>query len=383
VVVSTGTASFVGAHVAQIRAQATSPRATPTRSVVVPTSTLVRSAPIAHATVSPTPTVQPTAVPARPTPVPTLAPAKPTADPSPIRASVPTTVPTRALAAAASPTPIPTTPQTWIVGHTDGLGVYIRRTTNPDDRIKIWLDGTPMTIVGPDQVVGGTTWKNVRDPDGTVGWIPAQYLESPGSVVAGTTVETDNKLAFANQPTLTAQGNGAAVAGLIKNNSGEELSGVLRALLQDAKGNTLATASGVVNDVPPGQSRVYVLLARSLPAGTVKVVPQVVVTRPVTQPLQVGITNVAIKSRDNRPVVVGQVQNDDTAPYSLALLAGFVDANGNVVGVARGVVGGVDSGQTQSFTLAAPDQVTGYKNVVVQIATAAQIDSNSLPQPAK
>ncbi len=65
---------------------------------------------------------------------------------------------------------------TLTVAHTGGDGVYLRRTPNLSDRLKAWPDGTKMVRVGEDRAAEGVAWKNVRDPDGRVGWVPAQYL---------------------------------------------------------------------------------------------------------------------------------------------------------------------------------------------------------------
>lgn len=78
--------------------------------------------------------------------------------------------------APAIATPTATTP-TLLVANTGGLGVYIRRTLSPSDRIRAWPEGTNMVVVGADQQGEGRTWKNVKDPDGNVGWVPAEYLK--------------------------------------------------------------------------------------------------------------------------------------------------------------------------------------------------------------
>jgi len=79
--------------------------------------------------------------------------------------------------AAAEPTRVvPTVREVVRVANTDGAGVYIRHTTNPNDRIVAWPDNTRMEIVGEDRQAGGMTWRNVRDPAGNVGWVPAMYL---------------------------------------------------------------------------------------------------------------------------------------------------------------------------------------------------------------
>ena len=75
-----------------------------------------------------------------------------------------------------SVSPTPLARQTVRVANTGGAGAYIRRTTNLADRLVAWPDNTRMEIVGEDRQEGGETWRNVRDPAGNVGWIPADYL---------------------------------------------------------------------------------------------------------------------------------------------------------------------------------------------------------------
>ncbi len=82
--------------------------------------------------------------------------------------------PTATPSPTSSPTPQPS-PQIFTVGNTDGQGAYLRRTPL-GDRIKAWPDGTVMTAIGGDQIVDGNTWRNVRDPEGSEGWMLADYL---------------------------------------------------------------------------------------------------------------------------------------------------------------------------------------------------------------
>lgn len=65
----------------------------------------------------------------------------------------------------------------FIVANTGGDGVYLRRTTNLDDRDSAYIDGTPLLQIGPDVQANGLTWRNVRAPDGKAGFIPAQYTQ--------------------------------------------------------------------------------------------------------------------------------------------------------------------------------------------------------------
>ncbi|MPZ13429.1 MAG: hypothetical protein GEU73_03230 [Chloroflexi bacterium] len=61
------------------------------------------------------------------------------------------------------------------IANTDGLGAYIRRTPNLSDRLRVWPEGTQLTVAGPDAAANGLQWKQVTDPAGNHGWIPAQY----------------------------------------------------------------------------------------------------------------------------------------------------------------------------------------------------------------
>jgi len=151
-----------------------------------PTATTTPYAtPSPMATPSPAQTTAPTA-----TPTATAAPA-PTDTPIQVRTATPTATPPPQPSPTATPQPqpsptptIPVPAVTLFVGNTGGDGVYIRRTPAMADKIKAWPDGTPMQIVGPDIQAEGRTWKNVRDPDGNVGWVPAEYLGSPAPAPA-------------------------------------------------------------------------------------------------------------------------------------------------------------------------------------------------------
>lgn len=102
--------------------------------------------------------------------------------PSPAQAAA-SPSPSPAAAATAAPTEsAPATPSNVVyVGNTDGEGVYLRKTPNMEDRLQAYPDGTRLTIIGDDVEGDGQTWKHVRAPDGSEGYVPAQYTtSSPG-----------------------------------------------------------------------------------------------------------------------------------------------------------------------------------------------------------
>jgi hypothetical protein len=67
------------------------------------------------------------------------------------------------------------TPDALLIAKTDGVGAFLRRTPNLDDRLRAWPDGTRLTVTGPDMTADGVEWKQVQDPAGNRGWIPVQY----------------------------------------------------------------------------------------------------------------------------------------------------------------------------------------------------------------
>lgn len=73
----------------------------------------------------------------------------------------------------------PAGPAFLLVGNTGGDGVWLRRTPAMSDRLRAWPDNTPMQVIGADRQAEGRVWKNVQDPAGNAGWIPAEFLVAP------------------------------------------------------------------------------------------------------------------------------------------------------------------------------------------------------------
>jgi hypothetical protein len=80
-----------------------------------------------------------------------------------------------ARASPVPPAPSPPTVRRVFVADTDGEGAFVRWTPSLDDRVKAYPEGTELQVVGPEVEAEGVTWRNVRAPDGLVGWIPKQY----------------------------------------------------------------------------------------------------------------------------------------------------------------------------------------------------------------
>lgn len=107
----------------------------------------------------------------------------PTASPTrrPAATARPGPAPTRVVPQAPGPTPAQATSEPepslkFVVANTGGDGALLRPEPGGRAMIRGWEDGTPMVQVGPDRVAGGKMWKNVRDPEGNVGWIVGDFL---------------------------------------------------------------------------------------------------------------------------------------------------------------------------------------------------------------
>ena len=121
----------------------------------------------------------PTATAPAPTPAPKPAAAAASASPSP--SAVPATA-----TATTAPKPTDTaqpasSANTVYVGNTDGEGVFLRNSPAMDDKNNAYPDGTALTIIGDDVTGDGQTWKHVKAPDGTEGYVPAMYTTSSPS----------------------------------------------------------------------------------------------------------------------------------------------------------------------------------------------------------
>lgn len=63
------------------------------------------------------------------------------------------------------------------VTNTDGQGVFLRRSPNPDDRLPNAVpEGLTVRVIGEDSWVNGTPWRQVETTEGLRGWVPAQYI---------------------------------------------------------------------------------------------------------------------------------------------------------------------------------------------------------------
>lgn len=76
------------------------------------------------------------------------------------------------------------------MGNTGGEGLNIRANPQMADKITAWVDGTRMVEVGPAQSSAGRLWRNVRDPEGNVGFVAAEYLVKETPTVTATPTRT-------------------------------------------------------------------------------------------------------------------------------------------------------------------------------------------------
>ena len=86
----------------------------------------------------------------------------------------PTVVPTPIPQPAIQPTPA--AERVRVTG-TNGSGVNLRaRAGERGQRIKTVPEGTTLELVGADEQADGMTWRNVREPGGSTGWVAARFV---------------------------------------------------------------------------------------------------------------------------------------------------------------------------------------------------------------
>ena len=98
----------------------------------------------------------------------------PTPVPAIQAAPEPTVVPTPIPQPAIQPTPVV---ERLRVSGTNGSGVNLRaRAGERGQRIKTVPEGTTLELVGADEQADGMTWRNVREPGGSTGWVAARFV---------------------------------------------------------------------------------------------------------------------------------------------------------------------------------------------------------------
>jgi SH3-like domain-containing protein len=127
-------------------------------------------------------------------------------------------------AAAAAATPIPRATSGGSgrgqIGNTSGQGANIR--SEPGGSVlKTLAEGAPIEVLGPERVVNGTTWRQVRDSAGVTGWIVAGAVVPPGTLATPAVPAVVNPAATSGAssgsttsgPTATPRPSGPAPAG--------------------------------------------------------------------------------------------------------------------------------------------------------------------------
>lgn len=84
---------------------------------------------------------------------------------------------------------------------------------------------------------------------------------------------------------------------------------------------------------------------------------------------KITIKNSVYKPDQYMSKVVGEATNNDSVKHSMTLKATFYDADGKILGTGVGALNDVASGDTKTFELLVTDDVTGYKDMKVQVDT--------------
>jgi SH3-like domain-containing protein len=107
---------------------------------------------------------------------------------------------------------------TLTVSNTGGTGLNFRATPG-GSIIKTFPEGTKMLLVGDSQQADGKNWRNVRSPDGIVGWMSADFLSGTAQVPESTTTQVSTGASSVTGSTLKIVKTGGMNA-VIRDNPG-------------------------------------------------------------------------------------------------------------------------------------------------------------------
>ena len=91
-------------------------------------------------------------------------------------------------------------------------------------------------------------------------------------------------------------------------------------------------------------------------------------TEPVKEKMTIKNSTVTDKGY-GMTQVDGEITNNDTGKHSATLKATFYAADGKIMGTASGAVNDVAPGETKTFSLMSTDNISGYKDMKVQVDT--------------
>jgi len=107
---------------------------------------------------------------------------------------------------------------TLTVANTGGTGLNFRATPG-GSIIKTFPEGTKMLLVGDSQQADGKTWRNVRSPDGVVGWMSADFLSGTAQAPESTAAQVSTGASSVAGATLKIVKTGGMNA-VIRDNPG-------------------------------------------------------------------------------------------------------------------------------------------------------------------
>jgi len=81
------------------------------------------------------------------------------------------------------------------------------------------------------------------------------------------------------------------------------------------------------------------------------------------------IKNSAYQEANGLKQVIGEITNNDMSKHTATIKATFYNTSGKIIGTAVGSVNDVAPSETKTFNLYTNDEVTGYKDMKVQVDT--------------
>ncbi len=247
------------------------------------------------------------------------------------------------------------------------------------DNWTAFTNGYQTWINGPDGLVARLNTQRFpweANPDGLplVGGAAPSTPAAAGPAPAPAPDAGVNPGVTFGKPVVFATSGVGAAAVLATNPTGQVVSFAVKATFVSG-GNTVATASGSVNDLKPNERRAAVLsiYTGSIPAtyDSVNVTMDKLLANAPATPAATAASKLSIKQvvsgSGSGVTVIAEVKNDDTVAHSVTVQAAFLKG-GELLAVGSGGPDDViPAGQSKRATFDVVGNATGYDTVLMSI----------------
>ena len=159
------------------------------------------------------------------------------------------------------------------------------------------------------------------------------------------------------------------VYGEVNNTDTKAHSFTVKVSFYDKDKKLLGTASGAVNSLNGGSSKIFSALGTKdfSSADNFKVQVDTLVSSTENKNIPIEFTNIVLNDNLGMLTIDGEAKNNDASEHSFTLSVGLYDSNNKLLGVATGAVNDIGAGETMTFSAIStenPENIKTYKAFV-------------------